>query len=335
MYKLWSQSALAKDKPKATFAPGLNLRDHVRESRQNGERVYEFIGSTDFGAEWNTRRRFEVDAGRLQVPTLYEPIYNIINDASLPQIIPLYRIGPGGAVLEEVFEGGEVKFMSVSSSTDSVRLHHYGVGLEYSKDLVMYNQLWSVAMAERAVGAAYNALLNHMHFYPILNYSYQSGNDSGAVTSADTDEGDMIATLQAGVTEARTDQTNPRPGPYILLIGGANQYKVERALTRVPQFGVTKQSSVIDDISDVIVYDGWSGTRGRKTTTYSGVGSTYGYLISTAQRDLDFQSYVKQGLEQAVGNPDVSRFILDTVIWDTYFGVYCNPLRSVQRITLP
>ena len=97
----------------------------------------------------------------------------------------------------------------------------------------------------------------------------------------------------------------------------------------------TKQSSAIDAITQVIAYDGWTGTRGRKVTTYAGVSSGTAYLIDQSHKSLDFNSFVKQGLDSAIGNSDVSRFIMDQIVWDTYLGVYANPTASVEVITLP
>lgn len=335
MYNLVSVAALRKEKPKAVFAPGFNLSKHVRPVNRGGDQIYEFISASDFGAEWNTRRRYEIDAGRIEVPLLYQPIYDTISDASLPKIIPLLNIGPGGVVLDEIFEGGEVKFMSIGSSEASVSLRHFGVGLEYTKELVIFNQLWSVPIMERAVGIAHNALLNHLHLYPIINFTYAAANQTPASALGATLEEKTLYTLQDAMTAGRTDTTNPRGGPYALLISSANQFQIERALTRVPQVGTTKQSSAIDAISTIIAYDGWTGTRGRKVTTYSGVTANKAYLINLAHRSLDFQSYEKQGLDQTIGNSDVSRFILDQIVWDMYQGVYSNPVRAVEEITLP
>lgn len=334
--KFYSQALLAQEKPKANFAPGLNLRDHVRPVAQNGGgQIYEFIGTSDFGAEWNTRRRYEVDAGRVEVPVLYTPIYDIINDASLPEHVPVSAIGPAGVVFEEVFEGGEVKFMSIGGSERTVSIRQFGVGLEYSKRLVIFNQLWSVPLMERQVGRAHNALMNHLHMYPIISATYAAANQTAAVTSGATDEEDVILTLQAAMTASRTDTTNPRPGPYALLTSSANQFQLERALTRVPQVGTTKQSSAIDAIQSIIAYDGWTGTRGRKVTTYTGVTANKAYLIDLSNKGLFFQSFVKQGLDSAIGNSDVSRFILDQIIWDCFQGVYANVLAATEEVSLP
>jgi hypothetical protein len=109
---------------------------------------------------------------------------------------------------------------------------------------------------------------------------------------------------------------------------------MEQALRRVPQTGIDVQSSAIDTIRNVIVYDGWSGVRGAKTVTYSGVTANKAYLISQQYRGQDFRSFEKQALQNEGMETDISRFLTQSV-WDSYYGVYANPLRSVEEITLP
>lgn len=329
-----SQEKLAKRPDRRGFISGLQLRDHVRQSHENGQPVYEFVGTDNFGSQWYERQRYEVNAGREEVPILYEPIYSITRDPNLPKVISVNRIGPGGVVLEEIKEGGEIKFASVTSSEYSVTMRHYGVGLEYSKDLVVFNELWRVPIVERAVGQAYNALLNHLHFNPILTATYGAGNQTAAVTSGATTTEDFMLTIEAAITASKGDTTNPRRGPYDLLISSAQEVVIEKALTVVPQQGVTLRSRVLDSIRNIIVYDGWTGTRGLKTTTYTGVSSGTGYLISQQFQDQDFQSYVKQDLMQEGEERDLSR-LLTQVVWDTYHGVYANPTAAVEEITWP
>lgn len=334
--KFISRDALAKSKPTAKFTPGINLRDHVREIAQqpNGHRIYEFIGTDSFGTEWQTRQRFEVDAGRDEEPLLYLPIYNVVSDAGLPKNVSINRAGPGGVIFEEVFEGGEVKFSHIGASEYTVPIRHWATGLEYSKDLVIFNELWNVPLIERQMGVAHNALLNHLHLNPIISFSYASTNQTAANTGGATATEDIFLTIQDAITTSKIDATNPRRGPYVLLVSSADMFAVEMALTRVPQQGVTIQSSALDMISAVIAYDGWSGTRGAKTVSYTGVTSGTAYLISQQYRGQDFQSFEKQALQNEGMQEDVSRFMTQTV-WDSYYGVYANPLRSVEEITLP
>jgi hypothetical protein len=91
----------------------------------------------------------------------------------------------------------------------------------------------------------------------------------------------------------------------------------------------------MDLVTDVIVYRGWSGERGGKPTAYAGVAATDAYLIDLSNRQFDFLSFVKHGLRMQLGEGDQSRFIMRENIWDTRFGVFANPLRSVHKITLP
>lgn len=331
---IFSHATMSKNLPKRQFPNDLRLKEQVREFQQGDKVVYEFIGTDNFGSAWYDRQRYEVDAGRVSVPILYTPIYSETRDPNLPRNVTINKIGPGGVVLERINEGGEIKFATVESSSQTAEIVHYGVGLEYSKQLVAFNELWTVSIVERAVGQAYNALLNHLHFYPILSYTYAAANQTAANTSGASTTEDFLLTIEDAITNSRTDTTNPRQGPYTLLISSAQATVVGKALTIVPQQGVTLRSDILNSINNIVVYDGWTGTRGLKSTTYAGVTSGKGYLVSSQFQDQDFQSFMKQDLAEAGTQQDVSR-LLTQMVWDTMFGVYANPLASVEEITFP
>jgi hypothetical protein len=335
--KLYSKDLLAKSKEKIPFPRGFVMRDHVREiSKQpNGHHVYEFIGTDSFGAEWQTRQRYEVDAGLDEEPILYEPLYDIVEDAGLPKNVSVNQLGPGGVLFEEVVEGGEVKFSGIGAGEFTVPIRHWATGLEYSKDLVIFNELWNVPIFERQLGIAHNALLNHLHIYPFISYAYGAANQTAAVTTGATVTEDWLLTIEAGISNARADATNPRRGPYVLLVNSANVFTVERALRIVPQEGVAVQAnSAINAVRAVIAYDGWTGTRQGKTVTYPGVTAGTGLLVSQQYRGQDARSFVKQALQNEGMQEDISRFLTQQV-WDSYYGVYANPLRSTEEITFP
>lgn len=334
--KIYSKALLAKDKPKIAFPPNFRMDQHVRELDDGGgSRVYEFVGTDSFGAEWQQRQYYEVNAGRDEEPILYTPLYDIVEDSNLPKNVDVNQIGPGGVVFEEVFEGGEVKFSSILSGEYTVPIRHWGTGLEYSDDLVAFNSLWNVSLVERQMGIAHNALLNHLHLSPILTYSYAGGNQTPAVTSGATTTEDWLLTLEAGIAAAKADTTNPRRGPFYLLIAGANEFSVERALQRVPQQGVALQAnSALSAVRGVISYDGWTGVRNNKTVTYAGVTPGKAYLVSQQYRGQDFRSFVKTALMNYGTQEDKSRFLLQS-IWHSRYGVYANPLRSVEELTWP
>lgn len=333
-----SRELVATKRPKRKFKQGTRLLDHIKLSPNGKHTVAEFIGTDNFAAAWYERQRYEVDAGRDEEPILYMPIYDTIEDASLPRTVTVNALGPAGVVFEEVEEGGEVKFMTVSGSTRTVTMQQWAVGLEYSEQLVLYNELFRLPVIERQVGISHNALLNHIHLNPILAASYTSDNQTAGSSTATTASqllDEYITALEDAIVASQEDATNPRRGPYVLLIAPGDQFKVSNALKRRLQDGINVQSDAIAAIRDVIIYGGWTGTRGDLTTAYSGVSTGTGYLISLQYRSQDFQSFVKRSLQAAMGNPDVSRFILEQIVWDVHMGVYANPLRAVEEITWP
>lgn len=325
--------------PEIAFPKDFNFESVLKKVGKGGV-IGEFVGNGDFNVQFITRQRYEVDAGRDLEPLIFPAIYEVVEDANLSKHVEIYVLGPGGVVFEEVMEGGEVKFASVDERAQTVEIRHYGVGLEYSEDLFLYNQLFRIPRLERQFGQAYNARMNNVHMTPILTQSYTGNNvtDGTALTTfrqtADLAEKYMRA-IESAIATASSDSTYPRRGPYVLLCSSADQFTLERALGRVPQQGFDAQSSARGRVSSIVVYDGWSGARGKKTATYSGVSAGTAYLIDTSYKAFDFQSYFKHGLRQRMGNEDVSRFIMAQTIWDVRVGVFADPLRAVHKITLP
>ena len=326
--------------PQILFPNGFKLKDHVKEVGALEQRMGvlgEFVSTNNFGVEWIQRQRYEVYAGRDMEPELWRAIYVETMDSTLPKIIPVHRIGPGGVVFEAITEGGEVKFVSVQSSDFTVTLVDYAAGLEYSKELVKYNQLWDVAIVERQAGIAHNALQNHIHFSPILNGSYSTSGGVGVRTETSASSiGSTLLEKYVSTIEDAVQQAKARDirGPYQIVTGSLNALKAQKSLLITIQDGNPAQSPVVGMISGVIEYDGWSGTRGAKTTTYAGVADNVGYLVGLSDRSNDFRSYQNQGLDMMEGNPDVSRRIMAQIVWDLDRGVYCDTT-AVQKINWP
>jgi hypothetical protein len=59
------------------------------------------------------------------------------------------------------------------------------------------------------------------------------------------------------------------------------------------------------------------------------------YLINLGFKEQDHQSYEKQPLQSTSADGDLSRFILENAVLDSYFGAYANPLASTEEVTLP
>lgn len=336
--RVLSKETLAVKRETAAFNEEVNLREQIRWAGKTvtdaGDvaSVMEFIGTGDFASAWFERQRFNIDVGRDQEPTLYEPLYQIERSPDLPKLIDIYSLGPAGVIFDEIKEGGEVKFVTLSESNKTARVRHYGVGVEYSKDMEIFNELWRLATIERQVGIAHNALLNDIHLSPFIDASYGAANQTAASSDGDTLEEHTARTLESALSHAKAAK---RRGPYYVLCASANQYLLERVLMPVPQQGFSLQSTALGEIRGLIVYDGWSGTRGAKTVAYSGVSAGTCYLINVGYADQDHLGFVKQDLQVEVGDADVSRFMRAQNVWDTYLGAYCSPAASTEEVTLP
>lgn len=334
--KIVTRESLAKQRPVARFADGVNLKEQISVRAEKGQHVAEFIGAGQFADAFYERQLYEVDAGRDVVPILYGDIYNTVVDANLPKTININTLGPAGVVFEKVLEGGEVKFVSLTEGSKTMSMVHYAAGLEYNEEIFLYNQTWELAPIERRFGEAWNALQNHLHLYPILSYSYAAANQTAASAIGTPLWEKYIHTLEDAVTNAKADSTNPRRGPYVLLVAGANKFTWEYAMKYHLQDGANpNSSSVFGDISSIVEYDGWTGTRGKKSVTYPGVTAGKAYLVSLQYQMDDFKSYVKVPFRSQRGDGDLSRFIVEQIIWDSHFGVYANPIAAVEEITLP
>lgn len=325
--------------PKVGFKDGFDIRKVVK-LRSEENVLAEFIGTGDFAETWYRRQRFEVAQGRREVPILYTAIYDTVVSADIQMIEDVNRLGAAQVIFTERSEGGEVRFVTVTSSDITVRQSSYAVGLEYTKELVMYNRVWTVANVERAVGQAYNALLNHAHLAPFVTYSYPSSNQTdGTALNAfwATDEFPLkvLRTLEQAIIDSKADTTNPRSGGYVLLVSGQDFFTWERALTGVSQQTYQAQSSALGMLSAVVAYDGWQGKRGKVSVSYPGVSAGKAYLIHVGNRDEDFVSLMRQPLQSESGNAEVSRYIREQTVWDTHFGNYANVLGTTQEITLP
>jgi hypothetical protein len=328
--------AQRKTRGYAKWPKKFDFENHINlKGGNDGKTVAEFVGSDDFASQFYTRQQYEIDAGRDEVPLLYQSIYNVIEDANLPKTVNLNILGPAGVVLEAIKEGGEVKFASVGESSLTATMVHYAVGLAYTKDLFVYNETWNFPILERQFGQANNALLNDIHLNPILAYSYAAANQTAAATGGANVWENVMLTIEAAIEAAKADTTNPRRGPYDLIIAGSDQFKVERALLRRIQDGIDEKTSAVSMLQNIIVYDGWTATRGKDATSYSGVSGGTAYLVSKQYQNLDFRSFVKQPLQSQRGDGDLSRFIVEQIVFDTYLTAYANPVAAVEEITWP
>lgn len=335
-FRVISQSNASQPKPVWAFKEGVQLGNQFKYAgSDDNARVTEFIGNSDFAQAFRERQEYEFWAGLEEVVEVWRPLYNVIEDPNLPEFVNVNVMGPAGVVMNQILEGGEVQYLTVGETSFTAQILHYAVGARYTKQMMVFNRTWDLAEIEREVGRATRALLNHIHLNPIISAAYAGDNQTAANTDGSTIQENYLLTLEDAITASKADSTNYRAGPYALLVASGNRWMWTKALNNVMQEGVDLQGTVASEIAALVEYDGWSGTMGGLTTTYTGVTAGTSYLISLPAARRHLRSYIKQNLMRNPGDPDNSRFIVGDDIWDIMFGVYTSALGCVEEITLP
>jgi hypothetical protein len=278
----------------------------------------------------------DVDFGREQVPLLYTPIYRRLSNPRFPRLVPIAEFSQARAVFLEHLEGEEVKFGSrIMAAGDGVPIVVYAAGFDgYTIETEAFDETWRLDQFNQALGEAYNALLNHIHLDPIINYNYDSKNTTNAVNTTSLTYLEKIrATIRKGLKHAAQDKnslTGAVRKPTILLANSANQVDITDALSRMVINGT--EYAALSQITTLIFYDGWSITVGDKTYTYDGVPNDTVYLIDPTRY---FMELIKQDLTIESGSPDITRLTRAPIAAYAMRGVYASPADAVEKVTLP
>ncbi len=280
----------------------------------------------------------DVEMGRERVPLLYGPIYERIVDRDFPQIFKAKWAMQGVVVFLEHLEGEEITFGHLQAEQGPIaQLVTYAAGFEYTEDMVEYKHGFEMDMLNAAMGEAYNALLNHIHLYPIISYGYASGNRTDAVyvdvegspKENNTNAHPLLSlreTLKKGIGDALSKK---RPGS-VLLVSGNRLNHVQEAFRSMTVRGTDWPS--LTGIDHVIAYDGWKVQVGKKSFDYDGVDDGKAFLIRPKR---GFKELVKHDLIVDSAIADLSRLVESQIVGRTRRGVFAALTENVQEITLP
>jgi len=299
--------------------------DTFELSRPIGEMLTS--GSVEQFKELLRKVVLDVELGREQVQLLYQPIYDRIQDANLPRVLDAKWALTGTVVFTEHMEGEEVKFGRLQAEQGPVaRILTYTAGFEYTKEMKDFNEAFSVEILNRAIGEAYNALLNHMHLSPFIAATYTSSTTSYQGKATEPTWLRIYKTITKAIADAAAAK---RPGT-VLLASTADQANIEMALRGGHQIEGTVYPA-ISGIQSVIYYDGWEVTVGKKSYSYAGVTPGKAYLIRPKR---GFKELVKQDLRIEATAGDLSRLIESQIVGYAYRGVYAAVEENCQEITL-
>ncbi len=270
----------------------------------------------------------DVEIGKEEVPLLYKPIYDLMQDADMPKVIDAVWALYGTVVFTEHMEGEEVKFGRLAAEFGPMaRILTFTAGFEYTKEMKDFNDAFSMEILNRAMGEAYNALLNHIHLNPISSFNYKADNKTAYQGTAD--EALWIG-LWKTLNKALSDSRAKKRHGTVLLASSLDGDNLEMAIKGGYQINGTTYPAV-SGIESVIYYDGWETKVGRKSYEYPGVTPGKAYLIRPRR---GFKELLKRDLTIEATMPDLSRLVENQIVGYAYRGIYAAVEENVQEILL-
>lgn len=294
----------------------------------------EMISTSDGAIDLIQKVRVDVEFGQAEIPLLYQPIYDMIPGPFPGRAIQLgENLLQANVIFLEKWEGGEVQFGEMSRGVPKfVTLQTYAAAFEYTEDMIEWDSTFELEMLNRAMGRAYNYLLNHIHLAPIITYSYSTGVGSNT-TVFDTTAGldvqhKTLNTFRSAYQTAVS--AKPQRTPSVILASEVDRFQIEDALlapVRDPQGNPLARVPV----DTIIYYDGATISVGNKTYTYPGVTPGVCFFIMPKFKAKEF---VHHDLRVDATDDDLSRLIEAEIVGRARRGLYIDVPNSVQKIVL-
>lgn len=276
----------------------------------------------------------DLELGREAVPLLYGPVYRRVEDSNFTEFVDIAPFINAQVVFMEHMELEEIKFGTRKiGPKDTVPIITYAAGFEITEDMRLYDKTWEISETNRAMGEAYNALLNHVHLYPIISFAYATKNQTAADTSGGTYREKLRNTIKNGLIHASQDKntnTGAPRRPNILMAHSSKRWDIEEILQRMVIGGT--EYPAVSGVDTLIFYDGWSLAVGEKTVTYGGVATGKAYLIEGQKY---FRELVKHDLMVDAASADLSRLVEQQIVGRARRGVVASPANAVEELTLP
>jgi len=330
------------DRP--TFKPGgLKLADFLGPSAgQARGAAGELLTTPPHLDAYVQKTVIDLNVGRESVPILYTPCYRRITDANFTETVNIGGLTTqANVVFSDHIEGEEVVFGAREWAVgQTVQLYTYTAGFEWTEDMVEWDQTWQATQASEGFGRGYNALLNHLHLWPIISYNYPAKNITDGTTFGyppGTDQRIMWhdtlrQALQDAASDTQTDTGLPRT-PTVMLAPTVARFGLEEAMA---SFTINNTPySAISQIATIIYYDGYSIRVGNKTYSYRGVPPNPNITVFLIQPAQYLVELVKHDLRVDAFPGDMSRLIAQQVIARTRRGVFAAPEECVQKVILP
>lgn len=320
--------------------------------------VGEFLGTGNMVEELMQYVTVQLEAGRDEVPLLYKPIYRTQTNANFPRFLqsPIGNVKADVVFLQHL-EGQEVRFGTTRTEQGpTVPILTYSAGFEWDEDVEVYDEGWRVEAANEAIGYAYNALLNHLHLDPLIQYDYSGpGNQTSLQTAPSGNRLEAIRlTLRQALYDAaqKTDALGRKAPirPTIALCSLATAYELNDALSLIGDISAIgagansndlflgRQSDTagpnpsVNQISTIIAYEGESLQMGNLAWNYAGPADDVIYLIQPRKNLMEF---IKHDLRVDTERPsDLSRLVIAQMVARARRGLLAVPESSVWEVSI-
>lgn len=286
----------------------------------------EMLGTSEGGQEFVEKTTYAMYDGRESVDLLYKGLYFTRSDGNLPRVLTEKKMGPTRVAFLEKLEGGEVKFGTLEPGEEvTVRIKTFAAGIEYSEDIVEYNEYWRVGDIGSEFGESFNKFLNHMHLIPIIDGSYTAtGGGTSAQKEAQEDGTAQLIEFDTDIETTLRTASSVLPRGTVILANTSDRYRIEDAIYG-SLYSDDKTPSAVRrqyDPESIIYYDGEEVEVGGKTYEYDGVTAGEVFIISPDKRN--FGEYIKHDLRVDSDDGDLSRLIVDQIVGRARRGVLAS-----------
>lgn len=295
--------------------------------------VSEMITTSQGAMDLLEKVRIDIATGLAEVPLLYQPLYERIDGPFPGGSVQINGdvLFDANVVFQQKFEAGEIVFGTLArqGAPTFVPIQTYAAGFEWTEDMLEYDRSYEIGMNARAFGRANNYLLNHLHFSPILAYTYTGANQTAAASAQGGLQANTLVTFQNAYRKGALATT--QRVPTWILANEADRFQIEDALL-TPVLDSNGNPLRRVPVEGIIYYNGATVTNGVSNYTYPGVTAGKCYFITPRVR---MKELVHHDLRVDIGPADISRLIEGQQVARMRRGSYLDIANSVEEVTLP
>lgn len=262
-------------------------------------------------------------------PPLYKEVYEEIKNSSFPQSLEVKDIIGLQTAFGIVGDGESVPLADFRcEDLGTVHFKTMATGYSVTEEWVAFNHAWKIEQANKALGQAHSAILDHIHFSPIISATYDAKAETKKVAVKDGTPLQIVYhSLRQGLKDAmgRRNRRGYIFKPSVALCNSATALDVMSAIKGETEKGKTLGSLAM--VEKVIVYDGWAGEVNGVKYEFNAPKDNEVFLIEPKKT---FKALVKKELTKleqrghvlSLSNLEVAQFFIRAVVADVAGAVH-------------